>query len=285
MQDGTAALVMTPEKYTVIGHPIAHSKSPWIHQAFAQQFNKPLLYDRTLAPLEGFVATLQQLKQAGYRGANVTVPFKFEAFAACQQLTPRAQYAGAVNTLSFQADMLSGDNTDGVGLVNAMMQHCQVALGGKDILILGAGGAAQGVLLPILAQGPASLTLANRTVAKALAMQQHFADLANEHAVKLHACAFDALHGDYTVIINATSAGLQSDALPLPDALFSPNTLAYDMMYGRETAFMAQARAAGAQVADGLSMLVEQAAEAFFVWHGLRPETAPVLAALRAVQG
>ena len=123
MQDGTAALVMTPEKYTVIGHPIAHSKSPWIHQAFAQQFNKPLLYDRTLAPLEGFVATLQQLQQAGYRGANVTVPFKFEAFAACQHLTPRAQYAGAVNTLSFQEGMLIGDNTDGVGLVNAMMQH------------------------------------------------------------------------------------------------------------------------------------------------------------------
>lgn len=273
---------MTIEKYTVIGHPIAHSKSPFIHQAFAQQFDKTIVYDRTLAPLDGFLATLQQLQHAGYRGANVTVPFKFEAFAACQQRTPRAQLAGAVNTLRFQADGLLGDNTDGVGLVNAITHHCQTEIRGKQILLLGAGGAAQGVILPLLEQRPASLTVANRTLSKAQAMLQQFAGVAAEYAVALQACPFEALTTGYPLIVNATSASVQSETLVLPSTLFTAQTLAYDMMYGRETDFMAQARAAGAQVADGLSMLVEQAAEAFYAWHGLRPDTAPVMAALRA---
>jgi len=272
---------MTVEKYAVIGHPIEHSKSPLIHQAFAQQFNQSIVYDKVLAPLDGFAATLTRLRAERYVGANVTVPFKFEAFDACHELSARAQAAGAVNTLSFKAAQLLGDNTDGCGLVNDILKHQQTSLAGKKILLLGAGGAAQGVMLPLLEQQPLQLTVANRSLDKAQVMAGRFAAQAASKQVVLQVQTFADLAQGYDVVINATSAGLTESALQMPALVFQQNTLAYDMMYGRDTPFMQQARAAGARVADGLGMLVEQAAEAFYLWHGVRPDTAPVIQSFR----
>lgn len=272
---------MTVEKYAVIGHPIEHSKSPLIHQAFAKQFNKVITYEKILAPLDGFDATLQRLRAEGYLGANVTVPFKFEAFDACQTLSVRAQVAGAVNTLSFNNQHIAGDNTDGCGLVNDILKHQHTLIAGKKVLLLGAGGAAQGVMLPLLEQKPSHLTVANRNVDKAQVMVDKFSSHAISHEAILQVQTFADLSLAYDIVINATSAGLTDSSLHLPAHIFQANTLAYDMMYGRETPFMQQAREAGAQVADGLGMLVEQAAEAFFLWHDLRPETTSVIQSLR----
>lgn len=263
------------DKYAVIGNPIAHSKSPWIHAAFAKQTGQDISYEAMLAPLDGFTAKVRELIAEGYKGANVTVPFKFDAYNLCDALTERAQHAGAVNTLIFASNQIKGDNTDGTGLISDIANNFGIALQGARILILGAGGAAQGVLQPILAQQPAALVVANRTLDKAQKM-------VNQSANKVAACTFEGLKNQsFDIIINATSTGLTDTALPIPDTIFTKNCLAYDMMYGRETPFMAQARAAGAQVADGLGMLVEQAAEAFYVWRGVRPQTAPVIAQLR----
>lgn len=272
---------MAVEKYAVIGNPIEHSKSPLIHQAFAKQFNKVIAYEKVLAPLDEFNVTLQRLRAEGYLGANVTVPFKFEAFNACQVLSARAQAAGAVNTLSFNERHTAGDNTDGCGLVNDILQHQHTLLAGKKVLLLGAGGAAQGVMLSLLQQKPSHLTVANRSVDKAQAMVDKFSSHAVSSETILQVKTFVDLSVAYDIVINATSAGLTDSALDLPVDIFQANTLAYDMMYGRETPFMQQARTAGAQVADGLGMLVEQAAEAFFLWHGLRPETASVIQSFR----
>lgn len=274
---------MTVEKYAVIGHPIEHSKSPLIHQAFARQCNKSIVYEKVLAPLDGFAATVARLQADGYLGANVTVPFKFEAFDACQDLSVRAKAAGAVNTLSFKAAQLLGDNTDGCGLVNDILKHQQTSLAGKTILLLGAGGAAQGVVLPLLEQQPSQLTIANRSLDKAQLMAARFAADAARTQTALQVQTFADLSQGYDVVINATSAGLTDSALQIPALVFQQNTLAYDMMYGRDTPFMQQARAAGARVADGLGMLVEQAAEAFYLWHGVRPDTAPVIQSFRQI--
>jgi shikimate dehydrogenase len=264
------------DKYVVIGNPIAHSKSPQIHAAFAKQTNQDISYEAILAPLDGFKPALQALLDAGYRGINITVPFKFEAYDACQQHTERAFVAGAVNTISFHGGQIAGDNTDGVGLVNDIKNNLEHALKGARILLLGAGGAAQGVLLPLLNVNPASIVIANRTLAKA----QQMAEKSGVTAI-VSANTFESLQGNFDVIINATSTGLTDIALPIPNSIFAKNCLAYDMMYGRETPFMAQARANGAQVADGLGMLVEQAAEAFYLWRGVQPQSAPVIKMLR----
>lgn len=272
---------MSTEKFAVIGHPIEHSKSPLIHQAFASQFDKSISYEKLLSPLDGFCETLSRLLSEGYRGANITVPFKFEAFEASHVLSDRATAAGAVNTLSFKHEQIIGDNTDGCGLVNDILKHWQRNINGQKILLLGAGGAAQGVILPLLAQKPTQLTVANRSLDKAQTMVQRFEADAQLNQAKLAVQTFDDLAENYDIVINATSAGLQAEALPLKDTIFAHHTLAYDMMYGRETPFMQQARAAKAQVSDGLGMLVEQAAEAFYIWHGLRPDTAPVIQSFR----
>lgn len=261
--------------YAVIGNPVAHSKSPQIHAAFAKQTNQDVGYEAILAPLDGFKAIVHALIIEGYKGVNVTVPFKFEAFALCHDLTTRARAAGAVNTLTFNSGKIEGDNTDGAGLINDIQGNLQHALQGVRVLLLGAGGAAQGVLLPLLNVNPATITIANRGLIKAQAMVTKF-----KHE-KLSATSFEALLASFDVIINATSAGLSDTGLPIPNSTFAKNCLAYDMMYGRETPFMAQARANGAQVADGVGMLVEQAAEAFYIWRGVRPQTAPVIAMLR----
>ena len=262
------------DRYAVFGHPIAHSKSPQIHAAFARQTGQDMAYDAILAPTDGFADSVAQFVAAGGRGANVTVPFKEEAFKLASRLTLRAQRAGAVNTLRFEGADIVGDNTDGAGLVADLTRNLHCSLAGKRILLLGAGGAARGVIEPLLEQQPAALVIANRTVSRA----QELADLFGNGVT---ACSFDAATTPFDVVINATAASLAGELPPLSPAIFKPDTLAYDMMYGRDTPFLSFARSHGAATADGLGMLVEQAAEAFFVWRGVRPDTAAVIAALR----
>jgi shikimate dehydrogenase len=267
------------DRYCVIGNPIAHSKSPAIHAEFARQTGQRLDYERCLAPLDGFTATVRELVAEGYKGANVTVPFKLEAAALADTLSERARAAGAVNTLSFTAAGIAGDNTDGAGLVADITGNAGVAIGGARILLLGAGGAARGVILPLLQQRPRELVIANRTAATAEALAATF----GAHGVPVSACTFAALDGRFDIVVNATSASLAGDLPPLPPGLFGAGTLALDMMYAADpTPFMQFAASLGATARDGLGMLVEQAAEAFFVWRGVRPATAALLAAMRA---
>lgn len=269
------------DAYVVIGNPIAHSKSPEIHADFARQTGQNLSYERLLAPLDDFPASVQRFIAAGGRGANVTVPFKLQAYALADQLTERARLAGAVNTLKVEHGMILGDNTDGAGLVADIVVNAQVALQGKRLLLLGAGGAARGALLPLLEQQPAELVLANRTLPKAQGLVTQFEQFAGVGI--LTASAFADLQGAFDVIINATSASLGAEVPPLPAAVFATTTLAYDMMYGSTpTVFMQVAAQHGARARDGLGMLVEQAADAFLLWRGVRPTTTEVLAALRA---
>lgn len=261
------------DRYAVFGNPIAHSKSPLIHAQFAAQTGQDLRYEALLAPLDGFAAAVRDFVAAGGRGANVTVPFKEDAFRLATTLTPRAQAAGAVNTLSFDGSAIRGDNTDGAGLVRDILHNLGVPLAGRRILLLGAGGAARGVVLPLLEAKPASIVIANRTAEKAASLAAAFG---------VEGGGFEALAGrQFDLVVNATSAGLSDAVLPVPTFAFAPGCLAYDMLYGRETPFMRQAREAGATVADGLGMLVEQAAESFWIWRGVRPETAPVIGQLR----
>ena len=270
------------DRYAVIGNPIAHSKSPQIHAAFARQTGQELSYEALLAPVDGFAQTVADFRAHGGRGLNVTVPFKLEAFALAERHTARAQAAGAVNTLAFGADGILGDNTDGAGLVRDLTANLDFALAGRRILLLGAGGATRGVLLPLLDSRPARLTIANRTVAKAEALSTLFAARAGDCV--LDACGFDALAGRrFDLVINATAASLADELPPLPPRLYAEGALAYDMMYGRDpTRFMRAALADGAaRAADGLGMLVEQAAESFALWRGVRPDSSPVLATLR----
>jgi shikimate dehydrogenase len=267
------------DRYAVFGHPIAHSKSPLIHAAFARQTGQDMAYEAILAPLDGFAASVAQFIAHGGRGANVTVPFKQEACKLANRLSPRAQRAGAVNTLLFDADGILGDNTDGAGLVADLTRNQHCTLVGKRILLLGAGGAARGVIEPLLEHQPAALVIANRTVNRAQALAKQFGRDLN--AACITACGFDAANTPFDLVINATAASLAGELPPLSPRIFTDTTLAYDMMYGRDTPFLGFARAQGANTADGLGMLVEQAAEAFYVWRGVRPDTTPVIAGLR----
>ncbi len=274
------------DRYAVVGNPIAHSKSPLIHAAFARQTGQALSYEALLAPLDGFARTIAEFRAAGGCGANVTVPFKLEAFALADRHTARAQAAGAVNTLAFDADGILGDNTDGAGLVRDLTANLGCALAGRRILLLGAGGASRGVLLPLLAERPAALVIANRSADKAAALAAQFATLfaAQAGATAMHGGGFDALAGQrFDLVINATAASLAGELPLLPPDLYAGDALAYDMMYGpHRTPFLDAALADGAaRVADGLGMLVEQAAESFALWRGVRPDSAPVLAELR----
>lgn len=263
------------DRYAVIGNPVAHSKSPWIHAEFARQTRQVLDYGRIEAPLDGFVRVVDEFRAAGGRGANVTLPFKDQAYLYCRDaVTDRARTVGVVNTLVFESNSVRGDNTDGVGLLRDLAVNLGRAIAGKRVLLMGAGGAAQGVLAPLLAALPQRLVVANRTADKARALAQRYA------AAK--GVGYSDLRGEqFDLLINATSAGLADEAPPLPAGVFAPGALGYDMVYGRDTPFLAQARAAGAAAQDGSGMLVEQAAESFLLWRGLRPDTAPVLAALR----
>jgi shikimate dehydrogenase len=260
------------DRYAVIGNPVAHSKSPWIHAEFARATGEDIEYGRIEAPLDAFVETVERWRSEGGKGLNVTIPFKQEAFRLCARVSDRARVAQAVNTMVLDSGF--GDNTDGVGLVRDLSQNLQLELKDRSILLLGAGGAAQGVVGALLEAGVGRLVIANRTVPKAKALAERFK--------RATACGYDALgEQSFDVVINATSAGLANESPPLPKRILGKGILAYDMVYGRDTPFLAAARRAGARACDGLGMLVEQAAESFFIWRGVRPQTRPVLARLR----
>lgn len=273
---------MSNELYAVVGHPINHSKSPKIHSQFAQQTREPIEYIAIQAPLDGFTATVRQFFEGGGKGLNVTVPFKEQAWELADCRVARAEKAGAANTLYQNPEgQLIADNTDGHGLVRDLLANHDVQLKGARILVLGAGGAVRGVLGPLLEQHPASLTIANRTVAKAEALARLFADEAG--TATLSACGFEEPDQPFDLIINGTSASLQGDLPPLCANVITADTVVYDMMYASHTTpFNQWALDNGAvRVFDGLGMLIEQAAESFRVWRGVRPETAPVIDAMR----
>jgi shikimate dehydrogenase len=272
------------DKYAVFGNPIKHSKSPEIHRAFAVQTVQAMDYSRQLVELDGFNAAADSFFQAGGRGLNITLPFKQDAYSYGSRITLRARRAGAVNTLALQDDgTVLGDTTDGVGLVTDIKDNLGWQIRTKRILILGAGGAVRGVLEPLLAEQPQHIVIANRTVEKALQLSKGFAELGY-----ILGCGLDMLDGqEFDLIINGTSASLQGGMPMLPDSLLAPaseqgKTACYDMMYSaKPTPFMSWARQRGALAADGLGMLVEQAAESFDLWRGIRPDTSHVIDALR----
>ncbi len=272
-------------RYAVLGHPVAHSLSPFIHAEFARQTGQPLHYERLLAPLDGFEATLRDYACSGAQGCNVTVPFKFEAHRLAAACSERAALAGAANLLRFDGVEPAAwwaDNTDGAGLVRDIEQGAGVAVAGRRVLLVGAGGAAAGVLGPLLAARPAALRVVNRTAAKAHALVQAHAAWAQARGVALDAGPLDAAGTGHDIVLNASASSLQGAALPLPGATLARGGLGLDLMYGPAAQpFLDWARDAGALARDGLGMLVEQAAEAFWVWRGVRPQTGPVLRALR----
>jgi len=269
-----------PNRYAVIGNPIAHSKSPLIHAEFARQTGQDMRYEAILAPLDGFTEAVATFRQRGGTGMNVTVPFKLEACKISTRLTQRADAAQAVNTLKFDDNEILGDNTDGAGLVRDIETNMGFVIADKRILLMGAGGAARGAILPLLQLKPHTLAIANRTPQKAHALQQQFSSHGN-----VVAGAYADLSGEkFDLVINATAASLSNELPPLPSGVFAAGALAYDMMYGKGlTPFLQLAQQQGAaQLADGIGMLVEQAAESFFLWRGIRPDTAPVIAKLRS---
>ncbi len=270
-----------PDRYAVMGNPMAHSKSPQIHASFAQQTHQQLVYTANLVALDQFEHALQTFAENGGKGLNITVPFKHAAWKWVTQRSPRAERAGAVNTIMFRLDgTCYGDNTDGVGLVRDLTHNHGVTIRGQRVLLLGAGGAARGVLEPLLEEQPAHLVIVNRSADKAMALAK---DLTGVGVVT--SCAYQDLGAEqFDIIINATSASLHGEVPALPAVVLAKGCLCYDMMYGATpTAFMQWAQQQGVQrTLDGLGMLVEQAAESFFLWRGVRPETAPVIRAIRA---
>ncbi len=266
------------DRYAVFGNPIGHSKSPFIHTLFARQTNQSLTYTAECAPVDGFIEAVTAFFTKGGKGCNVTLPFKEEAYQFASRLTERARLAGAVNTLKKLDDgEIIGDNTDGAGLVQDLLQH-QVVLEGAHILIIGAGGASRGVILPLLEQKPASLTVTNRTYSKAQQLAELFAAYGSVKAQDM-----STINEEYDVIINSTSASLSGDIPDISSSIFASNSISYDMMYGSgDTRFNQWAKEHGAaQAYDGLGMLVSQASESFVLWRGLRPGTKQILRELR----
>ncbi len=273
-----------PDRYAVIGNPVSHSLSPEIHAVFARQTGQRMVYDAIQVDEGGFPQAVGNFQGAGGKGLNITLPFKREAWRLADSRSPRAELAGAVNTMLFIDGRIHGDNTDGIGLVRDLTANLGVEIGDRRVLVVGAGGAARGVLGPLLEQQPAELVIVNRTVDRAIELAGIFKD----RGVKLAGCGFDELDDrDFDVIINGTSASLHGETLPLPPSILAPGCWCYDMMYGRApTPFLRWAEAQGApHRADGLGMLVEQAAESFLLWRGVRPDTVPVRAQLRSTLG
>ncbi len=269
----------TVDEYAVMGNPIGHSKSPLIHAQFARQTKQAINYTAIHVDLGGFEQAVGNFVASGGKGLNITVPFKQEAWALAEARSERAERAGAVNTLIFKDKKIIGDNTDGVGLVRDLLDNKKLELQDRQILLMGAGGAARGVLLPLLNQQPARLTIVNRTAEKAKDLADSFSDMG-----RVTGCGYDALAGQsFDLIINATAASLQGEMPPLPEGVIASGGACYDMMYGSEpTAFMRWCQAQGAErVYDGLGMLVEQAAESFYLWRGVRPQTNEVIETLR----
>ena len=262
------------DKYCVFGNPISHSKSPIIHAEFARQTGQDISYRAILAPMDGFTDAVNAFIAEGGKGANVTLPFKQEAYLLATQRTRRAEQAGAVNTLVFHDDEIVGDNTDGVGLLRDITINLRYPIRGKRVLLLGAGGAARGVVGPLLDEQPELLTIANRTILSARSLVEHFAATG-----PVRECSYEGLAGQsFDIVINSTSASLSGAMLPLPEGIFAPGSLVYKMMYGLgETPFRSFARNQNAgMISDGFGMLLEQAAESFFVWRGVRPNCAAV---------
>lgn len=274
------------DRYAVIGNPIEQSKSPLIHTAFAQVTGQDIVYSKVLSPLGDFATTVDAFRAAGGRGMNVTAPFKLDAFAYATDLAPSAQLAGAVNALKFEGDKVFAENFDGVGLVRDVVHNLGCPLKGRKILVMGAGGATRGALLPILSQGPAELVIVNRTVAKAqeLAVMAQKSQNANANAgVPVRGIGYDGLQVEsFDVVFNATSASLTAQVPPLTVSAFAPGALAYELAYGKGlTPFLKLAQQAGVtRLADGVGMLAEQAAEAFLWWRGVRPDTRAVIDSL-----
>ena len=261
------------DRYGVLGHPIAHSKSPLIHTLFAAQTGQNIAYGQLQLPINGFESGVKQLIAEGWRGANVSLPFKTQAFVLANVLTARAQAAQAVNTLTFKNGVIYGDNTDGAGLIADLTDSLLYPLKKKRVLIIGAGGAARGVIQPLIDTGVAHLTITNRSYEKSAALAKFF---------QVDALALNECVNCFDLVINATSASVSGLLPDIPLSVFGSHTLAYDMFYAKEpTVFMKLAAANGARTADGLGMLVAQAAEAFFIWRGVYPATAPVLTLLR----
>lgn len=272
------------DRYGVIGHPIAHSKSPVIHRLFAEATGQDLTYDAIDIPPEQLATRVRQLFAEGYRGLNVTVPHKTEVLRLTSRLTSRAELAGAVNTLIVQTDgAVEGDNTDGTGLVNDLRQNLRTRLAGTRVLILGAGGATRGIVPALFDTNPRDIMIANRTLDRAQALARDFRMLG-----KILACQFQELGGQrFDLVINATSAGLKGEVPPFPGSILGPGTLCYDLSYSmQDTPFVIWAKENGAgRVAQGWGMLVEQAAESFYAWRGVRPDTRPVIAKLPGSPG
>ncbi len=270
------------DRYAVIGNPIEQSKSPLIHTAFARVTGQDIDYGKVLGPLGGFAQAVDAFRAAGGRGMNVTAPFKLDAFAYATDLAPSAQMAGAVNAMKFEGDRVYAENFDGVGLVRDVMHNLACPIRGKRVLVLGAGGATRGALLPLLAEQPAELVIVNRTVAKA----EEMADLARQHqsgSVPVRGVSYTDLGAQsFDVVFNATSASLTAQLPPLTASAFAPGCLAYELAYGKGlTPFLNLAQQAGVtHLADGVGMLAEQAAEAFLWWRGVRPDTKDVIGQL-----
>jgi shikimate dehydrogenase len=265
-----------PDRYGVMGYPVSHSRSPIIHRVFAQQTGQNISYELFEVPPPELEAAIRAFQRQGGRGLNITVPHKSEAVRLVDELSDAASIAGAVNTLTITPDSIHGDNTDGVGLVRDLRRNYRVPIEGARILILGAGGATRGIMAPLLEEQPTTVTLANRTVSKAQALANHFGSLG-----EVLACRFDdiVLDVDYDLVINATSAGVRGEALPFPDGIITANTVCYDLSYATgDTPFTRWAKGRGAARAIvGWGMLVEQAAESFYLWRGVRPDTKGVL--------
>ncbi|WP_088285464.1 shikimate dehydrogenase [Ideonella sp. A 288] len=283
-----------PDRYAVLGHPVAHSQSPFIHAEFARQTGQCIDYGRIECPLDGFAATVRAFiasadAAAGLgpaRGCNITVPFKFQVLPLANRVSERASLAQAANVLRFDDDGWYADNSDGIGLMRDLRQGAGQSLEGRRVLLVGAGGAAAGVLGPLIEQRPALVCVANRTPAHADDLVQRHAALAATHGVVVKACGLDDTDAGYDVVINSSASSLSGAPVPVPAHVLGRNSLAVDLMYGPAAApFLDWAAAQGARGRDGLGMLVEQAAEAFRLWRGVMPDTAPVLAALRARLG
>ncbi|HMA12249.1 MAG TPA: shikimate dehydrogenase [Steroidobacteraceae bacterium] len=272
-----------PDRYAVIGHPVAHSRSPFIHERFAAQTSQSMTYTTIDAKPAEFEATVRRFFAGGGKGLNVTVPHKEAALALVDELTPRAQRAGAVNTLALRKGAgisLLGDNTDGAGLARDLLNNHRITVAGRRVLLLGAGGAARGVLAPLLGLKPSDLTIVNRNVLRGRELVERFRDMG-----RLRAVGYADLGGEpYDIVINATAASLAGELPAIPPGIVTARSICYDMAYGRdETPFVRWALQRGcARAIMGLGMLVEQAAESFFLWRGVRPDTASVLAALTA---
>jgi shikimate dehydrogenase len=274
------------DRYAVIGNPVEHSLSPLIHAEFARATGQGIAYERIPAARDGFKAAALGFRDEGGKGLNVTLPFKHEAWRLADTHAGYAQAAGAVNTLKFEQGRIAGHNTDGIGLVRDLMDNLGSPIQARRVLLAGAGGASYGVMEPLLRELPQALVVANRTLEKAVALVGHFEKLQKFAADGVVARPYEALNGaPFDIVINATSAGLADTMPPLPRGIFAAGALAYDMVYGRRTPFMKFAADCGARAADGLGMLVEQAAESFFIWRGVRPATKPVIDWLRREGG